>query len=195
MSGEGSSSSDDQNPSVAPSQPPPQMPALGPWSTPAIQDSAFYAADFLLGAGIVIIQESTDKIVVVYDHRYDNWFLPRGRKDIGESLEAAALREGYEEVCLSLPAEADVYHCIAVRSLGIAQRRYHSLPTLDNHPLASHSLINSSTQSQYTSPRDTLSQEEKDFRTTMVRSTSRFGMWGLYPKMRCAIHILSSFHT
>ena len=31
---------------------------------------------------------------------YQRWFLPKGRKDLGESLEDAAVREGYEEVGL-----------------------------------------------------------------------------------------------
>ena len=52
----------------------------------------------MLGAGMVILQPSTEKVVIVYDERDDSWFLPKGRKDIGESLSAAALREAYEEV-------------------------------------------------------------------------------------------------
>jgi hypothetical protein len=47
----------------------------------------------LLGVGVVIIQPATAKIVVVSDER--------GRKDKNESLEQAALREGYEEVHIS----------------------------------------------------------------------------------------------
>ena len=66
-------------------------------STTAIPDSIFHAADFLLGAGVVIIQPSTSKIVLVTDKR-KRWFLPKGRKDKGESLEQTALREAYEEV-------------------------------------------------------------------------------------------------
>jgi ADP-ribose pyrophosphatase YjhB (NUDIX family) len=52
----------------------------------------------MFGAGLVIVQPSSDKFVVVYDTETRAYFLPRGRKDIGESIEAAALREGYEEV-------------------------------------------------------------------------------------------------
>jgi 8-oxo-dGTP pyrophosphatase MutT (NUDIX family) len=52
----------------------------------------------MLGAGMVIIQPETSKIVVVHDEVRDRWFLPKGRKDVGESLEQAALREAYEEV-------------------------------------------------------------------------------------------------
>ena len=47
---------------------------------------------------MVIIQENTHKIVVVFETQKRYWFFPRGRKDIGESLEKAALREAYEEV-------------------------------------------------------------------------------------------------
>jgi 8-oxo-dGTP pyrophosphatase MutT (NUDIX family) len=52
----------------------------------------------MLGAGMVIIQPSTEKFVIIHDNGH--WFLPRGRKDLGESLEKTALREAYEEVCV-----------------------------------------------------------------------------------------------
>lgn len=67
-------------------------------STPAVPDSIFHAKNFMLGAGIVIIQPSTGKVVLV--NNGNDWFLPKGRKDQGESLEQAALREGFEEVRL-----------------------------------------------------------------------------------------------
>ena len=52
----------------------------------------------MLGAGMVIIQPITQRIVVVYETEKKYWFLPRGRKDVGESLEQTALREAHEEV-------------------------------------------------------------------------------------------------
>lgn len=67
-------------------------------STPAVPNSLWFASDFLLGAGMVLIQEESQKVAVVYDTNAKNWFLPKGRKDVGESLEDAALREAYEEV-------------------------------------------------------------------------------------------------
>ncbi|CAA7262029.1 unnamed protein product [Cyclocybe aegerita] len=75
----------------------PSGPRLSPWSTPAVPDSAWSSRDFMLGAGMVLIQRRTHKIVVVHETRKDYWFFPRGRKDVGESLEQAALREAYEE--------------------------------------------------------------------------------------------------
>jgi 8-oxo-dGTP pyrophosphatase MutT (NUDIX family) len=52
----------------------------------------------MLGAGMVIIQPSTEKVLLVNETERHYWFLPRGRKDVGESLEQTALREAYEEV-------------------------------------------------------------------------------------------------
>ena len=76
-----------------------QIHPLSERSTTAIANSVIHATDFLLGAGVVIIQPSTAKVVLVTDKR-ERWFLPKGKKDKGESLEQTALREAYEEVRL-----------------------------------------------------------------------------------------------
>jgi 8-oxo-dGTP pyrophosphatase MutT (NUDIX family) len=68
------------------------------YSTPSIPGSCFWTHDFLLGASMVIIQPSSGKVVLVNDTELGTWFLPRGRKDVGETLEQCALREAYEEV-------------------------------------------------------------------------------------------------
>ena len=57
----------------------------------------------MLGAGMVIFQRVTHNVVVIYDTNSRGWFLPRGRKDRGESLEQTALREAYEEVSIVVP--------------------------------------------------------------------------------------------
>ena len=79
-------------------------------STPTVPDSVWFSADVHLGAGVVIIQPTSGKVVVISlkqmrkdeetgkEYEYEGFFLPKGRKDLGESLEDAALREGYEEV-------------------------------------------------------------------------------------------------
>lgn len=74
------------------------LPKLSNFSTRAVPNSAWSSVDFMLGAGMVVFQPSTQRIVVVYETEKEYWFLPRGRKDVGESLEQAALREAYEEV-------------------------------------------------------------------------------------------------
>jgi len=70
---------------------------LPKYSTPPVPNSAWCSQSFMMGAGMVILQPSTDRVVVVHDSVDGHWFLPRGRKDIGESLEKTALREAYEE--------------------------------------------------------------------------------------------------
>lgn len=49
-------------------------------------------------AGGVIIRDG--KVAVVHRDRYDDWSLPKGKLDAGESFEAAALREVREETGL-----------------------------------------------------------------------------------------------
>ncbi|KAK7055501.1 Nudix hydrolase domain-containing protein [Favolaschia claudopus] len=70
---------------------------MSEWSTPLVRDSSWADSNFLLGAGMVVIQPGSGKLVVVYESKKKYWFLPKGRKDVGESLEQAALREAYEE--------------------------------------------------------------------------------------------------
>jgi 8-oxo-dGTP pyrophosphatase MutT (NUDIX family) len=41
---------------------------------------------------MVVLQPASKRIVLVQDTKDNIWFFPKGRKDVGESLEAAALR-------------------------------------------------------------------------------------------------------
>ncbi|KAI8990387.1 hypothetical protein BD414DRAFT_483461 [Trametes punicea] len=73
------------------------------YSDPAAPDRVWFAQDFMLGAGMIVIQPSTNKVVILKEiitfrgEQVPIWFLPKGRKDVGESIEHAALREAYEE--------------------------------------------------------------------------------------------------
>jgi 8-oxo-dGTP diphosphatase len=49
-------------------------------------------------AGGVVVRE--DQVCLVHRPRYDDWTLPKGKLDDGESFEAAALREVHEETGL-----------------------------------------------------------------------------------------------
>ncbi|GJJ14019.1 hypothetical protein Clacol_008276 [Clathrus columnatus] len=75
----------------------PRHPRLSADSTGVVPDSLWFASDFLLGAGAVIIQPLSGMIVLIYDRQTDRWCLPKGRKDLGESLENTVIREAYEE--------------------------------------------------------------------------------------------------
>jgi len=46
---------------------------------------------------MVVIQPSTGKMIIVEETKKHYCFLPRGRKDLGETLQQAAVREAYEE--------------------------------------------------------------------------------------------------
>ena len=73
---------------------------LSRFSTAVVPPTRWASCDFVVAAGLCILQPSTGRVVLltVGDQVAEDgrWFLPRGRKDIGESLEATALREGYE---------------------------------------------------------------------------------------------------
>ncbi|KAK3065205.1 hypothetical protein LTS18_006414, partial [Coniosporium uncinatum] len=49
------------------------------------------------GAGVAIFHLRTSRVVVCHHSRDRYYFLPKGRKDIGESLAEASVREGFEE--------------------------------------------------------------------------------------------------
>lgn len=83
---------------LPPPSPSPPLPPLSSWSSHGIPSSCFYSGDFMLGAGMLIIQPETGRVVVIHHPPSGEWFLPKGRKDIGESLEQAAVREAHEEV-------------------------------------------------------------------------------------------------
>lgn len=53
-------------------------------------------------AGGVVVRErgGTREVVLVHRARYDDWSLPKGKVDPGETFEAAALREVQEETAL-----------------------------------------------------------------------------------------------
>ncbi len=67
-------------------------------------------------AGGVVVREggSGPEVCVVHRPRYDDWTLPKGKLDPGESFEAAALREVEEETGL---------RCRLVRELASTEYR------------------------------------------------------------------------
>lgn len=73
------------------------------YSSTSVPDGGWACEDFMVGVGMVVIQPTTNKMVLLYDHsglKGRSYFLPKGRKDLGETLQQAALREAYEEVCI-----------------------------------------------------------------------------------------------
>jgi 8-oxo-dGTP diphosphatase len=62
--------------------------------------------DEIRAAGGVIVRDG--RIAVVHRPRYDDWSLPKGKLDAGESFEDAALREVAEETGLSCRLEDEL---------------------------------------------------------------------------------------
>ena len=63
-------------------------------------------SDEIRAAGGVVIRDG--RIVVVHRPRYDDWSLPKGKLDPGESWEEAALREVEEETGLRCELGAEL---------------------------------------------------------------------------------------
>jgi 8-oxo-dGTP pyrophosphatase MutT (NUDIX family) len=64
----------------------------------ALPDRSLYFSDrFAISCGTVAIDATAEKVLLIRWRKTDEVFLPKGRKDIGESLEQAALRETFEE--------------------------------------------------------------------------------------------------
>ena len=54
-------------------------------------------------AGAVLVRPTPEgpEVAVVHRPRYDDWSLPKGKLDPGETFEQAALREAHEEIALA----------------------------------------------------------------------------------------------
>jgi 8-oxo-dGTP pyrophosphatase MutT (NUDIX family) len=74
--------------------------------------STHFSEDFAISCGSVLFRPSTDgnksrlDICLLYERNKSEWLLPKGRKDQHETIEAAAVRETYEETgytCKLLP--------------------------------------------------------------------------------------------
>jgi 8-oxo-dGTP diphosphatase len=70
----------------------------------------------ILAGGAVVTREHPlrgTEVVIIHRKRYDDWTLPKGKLDIGESLPACAVREVWEEtgvtIRLSVPLDSITY--------------------------------------------------------------------------------------
>ncbi|KAF7793118.1 hypothetical protein EIP86_004227 [Pleurotus ostreatoroseus] len=83
----------------------------------------YLAGDFVMSAGSVLFRRlrGTEElqICLIYHPDREQWLLPKGRKDCGETIEAAAIRETYEEtgyICELVPLRMPTRATIAGES-------------------------------------------------------------------------------
>ncbi|KAJ6577154.1 NUDIX hydrolase domain-like protein [Mycena capillaripes] len=75
----------------------------------AYPSTQYFSSQFVVSAGCILFrrgEESGLEICVLHDRNKHEWVLPKGRKDCGESIETAAVRETFEETgyaCTLLP--------------------------------------------------------------------------------------------
>ncbi|KAK0716673.1 hypothetical protein B0T21DRAFT_352089 [Apiosordaria backusii] len=56
-----------------------------------------FSSDFYLASGTVTVDLPRRKVLIIHELASNTYYLPRGRKDWSEPLEATAIRETYEE--------------------------------------------------------------------------------------------------
>ncbi|KAF2233593.1 hypothetical protein EV356DRAFT_567850 [Viridothelium virens] len=82
-----------------------------------------FSETFVISCGTVTIDIHTAKVLLIQWRRTGEYFLPKGRKDIGESLEETAMRETYEETGIPvqlLPIKMQTLATVSTR-IGVSQ--------------------------------------------------------------------------
>ncbi|KAM3520468.1 hypothetical protein MY4038_009417, partial [Beauveria bassiana] len=59
--------------------------------------SLHFSDDFVISCGTVTVDIPESRVLLIRSRGTGEYYLPKGRKDIHESLEEAALRETWEE--------------------------------------------------------------------------------------------------
>ncbi|RPA81464.1 hypothetical protein BJ508DRAFT_376383 [Ascobolus immersus RN42] len=81
-----------------PANPAPEAAPQPPRSVPQINNTfGFFGGEFVSAGSSIAFHIPTGRVVLVHDSRLNQWFLPRGRKDVGEPIGVCAVREGFEE--------------------------------------------------------------------------------------------------
>jgi len=57
----------------------------------------YYRGECVFSAGGVLVNKSTKRVFLIYKNSSNEWLLPKGRLETGETVEGAASREIFEE--------------------------------------------------------------------------------------------------
>jgi 8-oxo-dGTP pyrophosphatase MutT (NUDIX family) len=98
------------------------------------------APELVLAAGGVVWRRGPDgivEVVLVHRPRYDDWSLPKGKLDPGETDEQAALREVEEETTLQARLGSELPSTTYLDRSGKHKRvRYWAMTVVDGSPSA-----------------------------------------------------------
>jgi len=95
-------------------------------------------ADTVLAAGGLVTRDRGDEaeVLVVHRPRYDDWSIPKGKVDAGESDEHAALREVAEETAVTAALVKEIATVRYTDHLGRPKRvRYWQMRVVDEGDL------------------------------------------------------------
>jgi len=79
-------------------------------------DQIRFADQFVLSCGTITIDTTHHKVLLIHSPSTNQVLLPKGRKNIGERLEDAAVRETYEETGYRVKVHPTKTHTLATTS-------------------------------------------------------------------------------
>lgn len=62
----------------------------------------FDSSHLTIGAGVATFHLATSRVILCHHSVEKFWFLPKGRRDVGEDTARGAEREGFEEVNINM---------------------------------------------------------------------------------------------
>ncbi|KAG5747067.1 hypothetical protein H9Q69_002478 [Fusarium xylarioides] len=85
-------------------------------TTSHYQTETFTSENFVESAGTILFHLSTSQICIMHDRKRNEYILPKGRRNIGESRRDTAIRETTEETgipCRLLPINIESRLCLS----------------------------------------------------------------------------------
>lgn len=101
------------------------------------EKSLFFSNQFAISCGTVSIDVAREKVLLIRWRRTGEYLLPKGRKNVGESLEHTAARETFEETgipvkllpvnietmaTLPAPMRGEIDHKVVTEPIAVSQR-------------------------------------------------------------------------